>query len=226
MSKEARIDKRGRLRRPGLREARSARATGKRRTRSACAGSQPRRNALARARDAQQIAPVPPVEQGEAPRTLDVIDRRILEVLQDDARVSNVDLAARVGLSPSPCLRRVRDLEERGVVRRYVALLDPAAVGLGVSVFVQVSLERQAEQGLDTFEKRILERPEVLECYLMTGDADYLLRVVVPDVSAFERFLLDHLTRIPGVSSVKSSFALKQVKYRTSLPLARAGDRK
>jgi len=181
------------------------------------------REALARARDAQQIAPVPPAEP---PRPLDAIDRRILEVLQDDARISNVDLATRVGLSPSPCLRRVRDLEERGVVRRYVALLDPAAVGLGVSVFVQVSLERQAEQGLDTFEKRILARPEVLECYLMTGDADYLLRVVVPDVAAFERFLLDHLTRIPGVASVKSSFALKQVKYRTSLPLSRDGDDK
>ncbi len=142
-------------------------------------------------------------------------------MLQDDARISNVDLAARVGLSPSPCLRRVRDLEERGVVRRYVALLDPGAVGLGVSVFVQVSLERQADKGLETFEKRILERPEVLECYLMTGDADYLLRVVVPDVAAFERFLMGHLTRIPGVSSIKSSFALKQVKYRTSLPLPR-----
>lgn len=154
------------------------------------------------------------------PRLLDDIDRRILEVLQDDARISNVDLAGRVGLSPSPCLRRVRDLEESGLIRRYVALLDPVAVGLGVSVFIQVSLERQAEQGLGTFEQRILERPEVLECYLMTGDADYLLRVVVPDVAAFERFLLDHLTRIPGVASVKSSFALKQVKYRTALPLA------
>lgn len=153
------------------------------------------------------------------PRVLDDIDRRILEVLQDDARISNVDLAGRVGLSPSPCLRRVRELEESGLIRRFVALLDPVAVGLGVSVFIQVRLERQAEQGLGTFEQRILERPEVLECYLMTGDADYLLRVVVPDVAAFERFLLDHLTRIPGVASVKSSFALKQVKYRTALPL-------
>jgi DNA-binding Lrp family transcriptional regulator len=161
-----------------------------------------------------------------APRTLDEIDRRILEVLQDDARISNVELASRVGLSPSPCLRRVRELEERAVVRRYVALLDPVAVGLGVSVFVQVSLERQAEKGLETFESRILARPEVLECYLMTGDADYLVRVVVPDVAAFERFLLDHLTRIPGVASVKSSFALKQVKYRTSLPLGRDGEKK
>jgi Lrp/AsnC family transcriptional regulator, leucine-responsive regulatory protein len=169
---------------------------------------------------------VPTAEPGEAPRALDDIDCRILEVLQDDARISNVDLAARVGLSPSPCLRRVRDLEERGVVRRYVALLDPGAVGLGVSVFVQVRLERQAERGLDLFETHILERPEVMECYLMTGDADYLVRVVVPDVAAFERFLLDHLTRIPGVASVKSSFALKQVKYRTSLPLRFGGGTK
>jgi DNA-binding Lrp family transcriptional regulator len=156
-------------------------------------------------------------------RDLDEIDRRILDELQADARLSNVELAGRVGLSPSPCLRRVRDLEGQGFVRRYVALLEPAAVGLGVSVFVQVSLERQAEKGLGAFERTILERPEVLECYLMTGDADYLLRVVVPDVGAFERFLLDHLTRIPGVASVKSSFALKQVKYSTALPLGLPG---
>jgi len=164
---------------------------------------------------------VPASSRPRATPPLDTIDCRILEVLQDDARISNVDLAARVGLSPSPCLRRVRELEEHGFIRRYVALLDPLAVGLGVSVFVQVRLERQAESGLETFESRILRRPEVLECYLMTGDADYLLRVVVPDVSAFERFLLDHLTRIPGVASVKSSFALKQVKYRTALPIRR-----
>ena len=180
---------------------------------------------LAPTRDDHQIAAVPAPPSNHAPRPLDSIDRKILEVLQDDARISNVDLAGRVGLSPSPCLRRVRELEESGVVRRYVALLDPGAVGLGVSVFMQVSLERQAEQGLDAFEKRILSRPEVLECYLITGDADYLLRVVVPDVAAFERFLLDHLTRIPGVASVKSSFALKQVKYRTSLPLSREGEK-
>lgn len=165
-------------------------------------------------------APATPRALGE--RSFDEIDRRILEVLQQDARISNVDLAGKVGLSPSPCLRRVRDLEDSGLVRRYVALLDPGSVGLGVSVFVQVSLERQAEQGLGDFEKRVLDRPEVLECYLMTGDADYLLRVVVPDVAAFERFLMGHLTRIPGVASVKSSFALKQVKYSTALPLAPA----
>ena len=152
--------------------------------------------------------------------TLDAIDRHILRVLQDNARVSNADLARAVGLSPSPCLRRVRELEDAGVVRGYVALLEPAAVGLAICVFVQVTLERQVEQALDVFESTIAARPEVMECYLMTGDADYLLRVVVSDVGAYERFLRDHLTRVPGVASIKSSFALNQVKYRTALPLA------
>lgn len=150
---------------------------------------------------------------------LDAIDRRILRVLQENARIPNVELAQAVGLSPSPCLRRVRDLEERGVVRRYVGLVDPGAVGLPVSVVVQVSLERQVENALETFEKAVQERPEVMECYLMTGDADYLLRVVVPDLESFQRFLMDHLTRVPGVASIKSSFALRQVKYLTALPL-------
>ena len=159
------------------------------------------------------------METQSPPRALDAIDRRILATLQADARISNVDLAARVGLSPSPCLRRVRDLEERGIIRAHAALLDAGAVGLGVSVFVQVTLERQAETGLERFERAMLERPEVMECYLMTGDSDYLLRVVVADLPAFERFLLEHLTRIEGVASIKSSFALKQVKYTTALPL-------
>jgi len=150
---------------------------------------------------------------------LDAIDRRILRVLQENARIPNVELAQAVGLSPSPCLRRVRDLEERGIVRRYVGLVDPGAVGLPVSVFVQVTLERQVERALETFETAVQERPEVMECYLMTGDADYLLRVVVPDLEAFQRFLMEHLTRVPGVASIKSSFALKQVKYLTALPL-------
>jgi DNA-binding Lrp family transcriptional regulator len=153
------------------------------------------------------------------PTKIDDIDRAILGRLQDDARRSNVELAAAVGLSPSPCLRRVRRLEEDGVIRRIVALVDPAAVGLGVDVVVQVSLEKQAEQALERFEAAVQARPEVMECYLMTGDADYLLRVVVPDLPAFERFLMDHLTRIPGVASIKSSFALKQIKYGTALPL-------
>ena len=130
---------------------------------------------------------------------LDAVDRRILVVLQEHARISNVDLAEQVGISPSPCWRRVKTL---------------------VSVFIQVTLERQIETALETFEQTVLARPEVMECYLMTGDSDYLLRVVVADLSAYERFLMDHLTRLNGVASIKSSFALKQVKYGTALPLS------
>ena len=152
--------------------------------------------------------------------TLDVIDRRILENLQDDARMRNVDLAGKVGLSPSPCLRRVGNLEQTGVIRGYTTLLDAEAVGLPVSIFVSVTLEKQVERALKIFEKHIRARPEVMECYLMTGDADYLLRVVTADLAAYEKFLIGHLTRIPGVASIKSSFALKQVAYRTALPIA------
>lgn len=151
--------------------------------------------------------------------SFDSVDRKILRILQENAAISNVALARMVGLSPSPCLRRVQLLDAAGVIRRRVTLLEPATVGLGVSVFVQVSLEKQAARALRTFEKSILSRPEVMECYLMTGDADYLLRVVVPDIQSFERFVLDQLTRISSVARVRSSFALKQVKYTTALPL-------
>jgi Lrp/AsnC family transcriptional regulator, leucine-responsive regulatory protein len=150
---------------------------------------------------------------------LDELDIKILKRLQEHARISNVDLADEVGLSPAPCLRRVRALEEAGIIRRYVTLVDPAAVNLGVTVFVQISLDLQVEGRLEIFEQAIMQRPEVLECYLMTGDADYLLRVVVPDVSAYERFLRDSLTRIESAAGIKSSFALKQIKYFTALPL-------
>lgn len=155
--------------------------------------------------------------------TLDDLDLKILAVLQSRARISNVELADAVGLSPAPCLRRVRALEERGVIREYVALLDPAAVGLGVTVFVQISLDLQVEGRLEIFERAIMQRPEVLECYLMTGDSDYMLRIVVPDVSAYERFLRDALTRIESAAGIKSSFALKQVKYSTALPVMGRG---
>lgn len=151
--------------------------------------------------------------------TLDPTDKRILAQLQRNGRISNVDLAAAVGLSPSPCLRRVRDLEDAGIIDRYAAILDQGAAGYSLSIFVQVTLERQVEAALETFERIIADRPEVMECYLMTGDADYLLRIVVEDVAAYEEFLKDHLTRIPGVSSIKSSFALNRVKYETALPL-------
>jgi len=155
---------------------------------------------------------------------LDEIDHKILRCLQDEARISNVDLADRVGLSPAPCLRRVQALEKAGVIRKYVTLLDPNAVGRGVAVFVQISLDLQVEGRLEAFEQAIIRRPEVLECYLMTGDADYLMRVVVPDVAAYERFLKDSLTRLEGVAGIKSSFALRQVKYSTALPIAVPSD--
>ena len=150
---------------------------------------------------------------------LDAFDRRIIDQLQRNGRISNVDLAKAVGLSPSPCLRRVRYLEDAGIIDRYVAILNQGSAGFSLSVFVQVTLERQVETALETFERTIAERPEVMEAYLMTGDSDYLLRIVVPDVADYEVFLKDHLTRIPGVASIKSSFALNRVKYETALPL-------
>ncbi|MBM3345447.1 MAG: Lrp/AsnC family transcriptional regulator [Betaproteobacteria bacterium] len=155
--------------------------------------------------------------------TMDAIDINILDQLQDNAAISNVELARKIGLSPSPCLARVRALQETGVINRQVTLLDPLKLGLTVSVFIQVSLEKQVEKALETFERAIRTYPEVMECYLMTGDADYLLRVVVADVPSLERFILDNLTRIPGVANIKSSFALKQVKYQTALPLPGKG---
>jgi Lrp/AsnC family transcriptional regulator, leucine-responsive regulatory protein len=153
------------------------------------------------------------------PVALDATDARILDALQADAKLTNVELAARVHLSPSPCLARVRRLEEAGLIGKYVALLDPLKLGLSVSVFIQIRLEKQVERALEVFEAAIGKYPEVMECYLMTGDADYLIRVVVPDVPALERFIVDELSKIPGVANIRSSFALKQVKYKTVLPI-------
>jgi Lrp/AsnC family leucine-responsive transcriptional regulator len=150
---------------------------------------------------------------------LDEIDIRILHHLQADARVSNVELARRVRLSPSACLTRVKALERTGVIRRNVWLVNPQAVGLGVSVFLQISLESQVRAALDSFESAVRDKPQVLECYAMTGAWDYLLRVVLPDIEALEKFMVNELSRIPGVSRIQSSFALKQVKYETALPL-------
>ena len=154
-------------------------------------------------------------------RRLDDIDRRILAELQRDGRLSNVELAARVGLSASPCLARVRRLEREGILKGYVALVSPEALGLAITVFIQVALERQSERTLEIFETRVRAFPEVMECYLMTGDSDYLLRLVAPDVQALQRFIIQDLTTIPGVANIRSSFALKQVAYRTALPLAK-----
>ena len=153
------------------------------------------------------------------PAALDAIDWNLLDLLQRDARMTNVDLARAVDLSPSPCLARVRALEEAGLIDRYVTLLDAHRLGLQVSVFIQVRLERQIEAALETFEKAMADRPEVMECYLMTGNADYLLRVVVPDLAALQEFIVNFLSRVPGIGNLQSSVALKQVKYQTALPL-------
>lgn len=153
-------------------------------------------------------------------KTLDEADRKILSFLQKDGRVSLAELSTHVGLSPSPCLRRVRMLEKEGIISRYVAVLDQKKVGLPVSVFVSVKLDRQRKDALEMFSKAIGRWPEVLECYLMTGPRDYLLRVVVADIAAYEAFLKEKLTRLEAVASIESSFALEQVKYTNVLPVA------
>lgn len=152
-------------------------------------------------------------------RKLDETDRRILRHLQKESNLTNVELASRINLSPSPCLSRVKQLENDGFIRGYVALLDPVALDLPISVFIQVTLEKQVDSALQLFEQRMNTFPEVMECYLMTGDSDYLIRLVVADLPALERFIVKELTTIPGVANIRSSFALKQVKYKTALPV-------
>lgn len=148
----------------------------------------------------------------------DTIDRRILEALQANGRMTNQELSEQVGLSPSPCLRRVRQLEADGVISRYVALVDPESVGLSVTAFVRVRLDQQDDRHLAMFESAVSQFPEVMECYLMTGEADYQLRVLVKSLGAFEDFLRHHLTKVPGVANVTTSFALRPVIYKTALP--------
>lgn len=151
-------------------------------------------------------------------KKLDRVDIGILNALQADARVTNAELARAVHLSPTPCYNRVKAMEELGLIRQQVTLLDPDLLGLHLNVFIHVSLEKQVQGSLQHFEDTMGGRPEVMECYLMTGDADYLLRVLVPDIKALEVFILS-LTTTPGVANIRSSFALKQVRYKTALPL-------
>lgn len=151
---------------------------------------------------------------------LDAIDLKILQELQSDGSLSNVELAKRVHLSPSPCLNRVRALQADGVINRYVALANPAALGLDLNVFISISLKSQNKEALAAFEQRISEHDEVMECYLMTGDSDYLIRVAVANIGALEHFILEQLTPIPGIEKIRSAFTLKQVRYKTALPLA------
>lgn len=150
---------------------------------------------------------------------IDAIDRKILTILQQDAHTTMEKLSEAVGLSPSPCARRVRNLEASGVIKRYVAVVDQDKAGLPVSVFASIRLERQREDELDRFAKAISRWPEIVECYLMTGQRDYLLRIVVKDLPAYEAFLKRTLTRLDGVASIESSFALSQVKHAQGLPI-------
>ncbi len=155
------------------------------------------------------------------PMRLDRIDLAILDHLQRDGRATSAELAETAGLSASPAHRRQRLLEQGGIIRGYVALLDQDRVGLPVNVFVSVRLSAQTEDHLAAFEEAVAGLPEVMECYVMSGASDYLLRVVAPDLGAYEEFLRTRLTRIAGVRGVESAFALKRVAYRTNLPLRR-----
>jgi Lrp/AsnC family transcriptional regulator, leucine-responsive regulatory protein len=151
--------------------------------------------------------------------TLDRFDRAILQVLQTEGRISNTELAQRVNLSESACLRRVRALEQTGLIERYAAILNQHKAGLPVNVFVNITLDRQDEPDLRKFEESVRKIPEVMECYLMTGDYDYTLRVVVADTADFERVHSKYLTRLPGVARVHSSFALRTVQKARELPM-------
>lgn len=151
---------------------------------------------------------------------IDGFDRRILEVLQREGRISNQELAERIGLSPSPCLRRVRALEESGLITGYRAILDAGKLGLSLLALIHISMDRHTPERFENFEQRVADLPEVLECLLITGqDADYQLKVVVRDMEAYQALLLNKITRIEGVSGVHSSFVMRRVLNKTALPL-------
>lgn len=156
---------------------------------------------------------------------LDRTDRRILEAMQANARISNLELAELVNLSPTPCSRRVRRLEESGLIRKHVTLLDQSMLGLKLTAYIGISMDRHTPDRFETFEQEVQSYPEVTECAVVTGQSsDYLLRAVVPDMEYYERFLLGKLTRIPGVTGVHSSFELRRVVQRTELPLQHIDD--
>lgn len=151
--------------------------------------------------------------------TLDRTDRRILEQLQGDGRLSNQVLAERVALSPSPCLRRVRALEKSGVIRGYAALVDPQRVGLGLLAYVSVKLEKRGKMPVEQFTRAVQSWPEVIASYSMTGEMDYLMRVQVEDLEHYSRFIMDKLLKQPGVIDIRSNFVLERIKETTALPL-------
>jgi Lrp/AsnC family transcriptional regulator, leucine-responsive regulatory protein len=150
---------------------------------------------------------------------LDRIDIKILNELQQDASLTNIELASRVNLSPSPCLARVKTLEKLGVIERSIAVLDPAVLGIGVTAFIQIKLEKQVQLSLENFTRAIDRLGQVMECYLMTGDSDYLLRVMAYNVGDLEDLIVNKISRIPGVSSIRSNLALKRISHKTVLPI-------
>ncbi len=156
---------------------------------------------------------------------LDRTDRRILTALQRNSRITNLELAEVVGLSPTPCSRRVKRLEESGLVRGHVTLLNQSMLGLKLTAYISISMDRHTPDRFETFEQEVSSYPEVMDCSVVTGQsADYLLKAVVPDMEYYEKFLLGRLTRIPGVSGVHSSFELRRVVQRTELPLEHIDD--
>lgn len=150
---------------------------------------------------------------------MDEVDRKILRILQDDASIQNQDLAARVGLSASPCLRRVKALEAAGIIRRYVALVDGKAVGTGFIAFIEVRLEKQVAAYSSRFETVVLGRPEVIDCAFVTGEFDYLLKVAVSDLDEFHRFLTQVLARIEGVANTRTIIPVKRIKETTAIKI-------
>ncbi len=151
--------------------------------------------------------------------TLDKYDRHILRILQQDGRISNQQLADAVGLSTAACWRRVKALEERGVVNKYTALVDPQSLDYGLCVFLLVTLIRHSKDSSQEFEEAVKSCPEVLQCYAVTGNADFVLRVVIPDMATYDQFLTEKIFCLPGVSQVKSNFMLREVKYDTAIPV-------
>lgn len=162
---------------------------------------------------------IPPTPETE-PAPLDAIDRKILALLQDDNQITNQDLAKRVGISPPPCHRRVKRLREDGIIARDVSLVDPVKVGRSMVVFVQITLERQREDLLESFERKIARCPEVMQCYFVSGDADYLVVVSVPDMAQYNEFARRVFANEPNIRMFRSSFCLARVKYETRIPLA------
>ncbi len=156
---------------------------------------------------------------------LDHIDHKILRHLQENARITNAELADRVGLSPTPCLRRLRRLESDGVIKGYHTEIDREALGVNVTVIILVKLEREDDKTLREFEKAIKDRAEVMECYLVTGKFDYFIRVVVPSLAAYETFLSETMLRMPNIATVESSFTLREVERKVVMPIPESAGR-